>query len=146
MGTCVGFTERFVHPGDVDAVNDLVLLNMLKFALERADKNLPYKATAGLLPNRVSSVTLGGFPAHMHVWVKIVMVEMLLLMFVQMWGVIADIWNGLDMRRLLFTVIVSWFLIALSILIIRIGKSNFGDKHSWLMHKKLRHLRRQRWS
>lgn len=107
------FTERSVHPGDVDAVNDLVLLNMLKFALERADKNLPYKATAGLLPNR-------------------------------MWGLIADKWHGLDIRRLSFIVIAYWLLVALIILIIRIGKSNYGVKHFWMLHKQLRHLRGKR--
>lgn len=47
------FKERSVHPGDVDTVNDLVLLNMLKFSLERADKNLPYNTRAASLSTKI---------------------------------------------------------------------------------------------
>lgn len=34
-----------MEDGDQCAENDLLLLDMLEYALQRADRNLPYKAT-----------------------------------------------------------------------------------------------------
>nr|PNR32248.1 hypothetical protein PHYPA_026374 [Physcomitrium patens] len=40
-----GFTGRVMEDGDQCAENDLLLLDMLEYALQRADRNLPYKPT-----------------------------------------------------------------------------------------------------
>ncbi|MCO5571711.1 hypothetical protein L7F22_025458 [Adiantum nelumboides] len=114
------FTERSVHPGDVDTVNDLILLNMLKFSLERADKNLPYKARAALLPSKISVA-------------------------------MSDSWNKLGSWRLLSTVILSWLVYAILMIIILYElKSNreirsLGNRVLQKMHKKFKHTHRRQY-
>eukprot|EP00250_Pteridium_aquilinum_P016613 c23196_g1_i1 orf=337-1683(-) len=108
------FTERSVHPGDVDTVNDLVMLNMLKFSLERADKNLPHKATAALLQNRMWGIVA------------------------DRWNGL-----GIQRQRFLLIIIAAWLLSALLLLITCNSKSSPGFrslrvKHFWKLHKKLR--------
>lgn len=38
-----GFTGRVLEDGEQCAENDLLLLDMLEYSLQRADRNLPYK-------------------------------------------------------------------------------------------------------
>jgi hypothetical protein len=40
-----GFTGRVVEDGEQSSENDLLLLEMLEYALQRADRNLPYKTS-----------------------------------------------------------------------------------------------------
>lgn len=58
-------TARSVNPGEGDPVSDLVLLNMLEFALARADRNLPYKSSAA---SRFAKVRIMANEAVVDCW------------------------------------------------------------------------------
>ncbi|KAI5077275.1 hypothetical protein GOP47_0007099 [Adiantum capillus-veneris] len=113
------FTERSMHPGDVDTYNDLVLVNMLKFSLERADKNLPYKARAALLPSKICG-------AMGESWNKLGS-QRLLMIVMLLWLVYA----------IFIMVVYDWKSNG--------GFRSLGDKIFQKMQKKLRHAHRHQY-
>lgn len=115
------FSERSVNPGDVDLVNDLVLLNMLDFSLERVDRNLPYKLTAAL---RLKGV----WGAMIDRWNEL----------------------NIGLQVPLMIVIASWLFSIVLVLTAKYVVQgwkfspvlrNEGRKHSWKWHKKIRDFR-----
>lgn len=111
------FSERSLNPGDVDLVNDLILLNMLDFSLERADRNLPYKLTAALRLNRV----WGGMIDR---WNELNIGQQVPLIIIASWlfSIVLVLTAKYAVHGWKFSSVLR----------------NLGRKHSWKWHKKIR--------